>query len=168
MGLRHFKKRIGLAFPKFGRTIRRDIFQMYPKMTPGEREISAMIRNLLSNPDNRVIYSIKSKSVRIQTRDKKYVVSLSTDHIRINLVLIPLNERIGNVLVDRVIDRMESDIDIMDKDVMVDQKEFLSDLNEVFIKTNIESAKRFELVKNTSPKNMESTLSRILGDPINE
>lgn len=168
MNSRHFKKRISLVIPKMSRKIRRDIFQMYSKMTREEREISAMIRNLLSNPENRIIYSIRSKSVRIQTRDKKYAVSLSSDHIRINFVSIPLNERIGNALVDRVIERMESDIDNIDSDAMMDQKEFLSGMNGVFIKTNTESIKRLQLVKDASSRNTESILTRILTDQINE
>lgn len=156
-----------MILPKLGRSIKRDVFQMCPKMTREEREISSMIRNLLSNPENKVIYSIRSKSIRIQTKDKKYVVSLTSSYIRINFVLISLNERIGNLLVDRVVDRMESDIANMDKEVMVDQKEFLTGMNEVFIKANIESAKRLELVKNASSRNIESTLSRIMKEPIN-
>ena len=167
MSLRHLKKRISLAMPKLKRTVKRDIFQMCPKMTREERAISAMIRNLLSNQENRIIYSIRSKSIRIQTKDKKYVVSLTSSYIRINFVLISLNERIGNVLVDRVIDRMESDIANMDNDVMSDQKEFLSGMNDVFVKANVESAKRSQLIKNASSRNIESTLSRIMKEPIN-
>ena len=168
MDLRHFKKRIGLVLPLFSRTIKRDIFQMIPKMTREEREISVMIKNLLNNAENRVIYSTKSKSIRIQTRDKKYIISLTSNSIRINFVLIELNERIGNLLVDRVIDRMESDIDDMDNNVIEDRKKFLNDMNGIFIRGNTEFSKRSELVKNSSSKNIETTLSRILGDSINE
>lgn len=168
MSLRHFKKRIGLVLPKFGRTLKRDIFQMHPKMTREEREISAMVRNLLSNPENRVAYSINGRSIRIQTKDKKYVVSLSSNHIRINFVTVSLNERVGTVLVDRVIKRIESDIAEMDREVMVDQKEFITGMNGVFIKNNVEFIKRSKLVKNAAAGNIESTLSRILKDSMNE
>ena len=168
MSLRHLKKRIGLAIPKIRRTINRDIFQMYPKMTREEREISAIVRNLLSNPENRVAYSIRGRSIRIQTKDKKYVVSLSNNHIRINFVTVSLNERVGTVLVNRVIKRIESDIEEMDREVMTDQKEFITGMNGVFIKNNVEFIKRSKLVKNASTRNIESTLTRILKDSINE
>jgi hypothetical protein len=168
MRLRHFKKRISLILPKAGRTLKRNILQMHPKMTREEREISAMIRNLLSNPENRVFYSLGERSIRIQTKDKKYVVSLNSNHIRINFVTVTLNERIGTVLVERVIERIESDIREMDRYVMMDQKEFITGMNGVFIKNNMEFTKRSKLVKNASSRNIESTLSRILHDSMNE
>jgi hypothetical protein len=168
MSLRHLKKRISLILPKFGRTVKRDILHMSSKMTREEREISAMVRNLLSNPENKVAYSLRERSIRIQTKDRKYVVSLSSNHIRINFVTVSLNERIGTVLVDRVIERIESDIEEMDRDVMADQKEFITGMNGVFIKNNIEFIKRSKLVKNASSRNIESTLSRILQDSMNE
>jgi hypothetical protein len=168
MKLRHLKKRIGLVLPKFGRTLKRNILQMHPKMTREEREISAMIRNLLSNPENKVAYSLRERSIRIQTKDKKYVISLNSNYMKINFVTVTLNERIGTVLVDRVIQRIESDIEEMDRDVMMDQKEFITGMNGVFIKNNIEFTKRSKLIKNASTRNIESTLSGILQDSMNE
>lgn len=168
MNTRNLKKRISLILPKFGRSIRRDIFQLCPKMTSEERKISSMIHNLLSNPENRVIYSVKGKSIRIQTKDRKYVVSLTNSNIRINFVTVSINERIGSVLVDLVINRIESDIAEMDREVISDQKEFLCGMNEVFIKANSEFTKRSEAVKNASSKNIESALSRILRDSMAE
>jgi hypothetical protein len=168
MDTRNLKKRIGLILPKIGRIFRRDVFQMCSKMSREEREISSMVNNLLINPENRVIYSIKGKTIRIQTRDKKYVVLLTSKFIRINFVTVSINERIGNALIDRVINRIESDIEDMDRDVMTDQKEFLTGINNVFIKTNLESTKRSELVKNASAGNIENTLSRILKDSMSE
>ena len=168
MSLRHVKKKISLILPKFGRTVKRDIFQMCPKMTREEREVSSMIRNLLNNPENRVVYSVIGKSIRIQTKDKKYVIALTSKQVRINFVTISINERIGNALVEKVVNRIESDIDMMDEEVISDQKEFLVGMNEVFVKNNTDFMKRSEIIKNASGKNLEGTLSKILKNSLAE
>ena len=148
MSFRHIKKRIGLILPKFGRTVKRDILYLTPKMNRVEREITSIIRNLLSNPENKVVYSVNSKSIRIQTKDRKYVIALTSSQVRINFVNISINERIGSQLFKSVIDRIESEIEVMDNDVISDHKEFLSSMNGIFMKTNAEFNKRTAMVKN--------------------
>jgi hypothetical protein len=168
MRFRHIKKRIGLIFPKFSRTVKRDILYISPKMNREEREITSIIRNLLSNPENNVVYSVNSKSIRIQTKDKKYVIALTNSQVRINFVTIPINERIGSQLFESVIDRMESEIAVMDNDVISDHKEFLSSMNSIFMKNNVEFVKRSAMVKNVSARNMDTKLSNILINSISE
>jgi len=168
MSFRHVKKRISLMLPKFGRTVKRDILYITPKMNREEREITSIIRNLLENPENRVVYSVNSKSIRIQTKDKKYLIALTNSQVRINFVNVTINERIGNRLFKSVIARIEDEIEAMDNDVVSDHKEFLSNMNGIFLRSNAEFAKRSSLVKKASSKNIETTLSRILHDSVNE
>lgn len=168
MSFRHIKKRIGLILPKFGRTVKRDILYLTPKMNRVEREITSIIRNLLSNPENKVVYSVNSKSIRIQTKDRKYVIALTSSQVRINFVNITINERIGSHLFKSVIDRIESEIEVMDNDVISDHKEFLSSMNGIFMKTNAEFSKRTQIVKNVSARNMDAKLSNILINSVNE
>ena len=168
MSFRHIKKRIGLILPKFGRTVKRDILYITPKMNRVEREITSIIRNLLSNPENKVVYSVNSKSIRIQTKDRKYVIALTSSQVRINFVNISINERIGSQLFKSVIDRIESEIEVMDNDVISDHKEFLSSMNGIFMKTNAEFNKRTAMVKNVSARNMDAKLSNILINSVNE
>jgi hypothetical protein len=168
MSFRHIKKRIGLILPKFGRTVKRDILYLTPKMNRVEREITSIIRNLLSNPENKVVYSVNSKSIRIQTKDRKYVIALTSSQVRINFVNITINERIGSHLFKSVIDRIESEIEVMDNDVISDHKEFLSSMNGIFMKTNAEFNKRTAMVKNVSERNMDAKLSNILINSVNE
>jgi hypothetical protein len=137
-------------------------------MTREEREIASIVRNLLANPENNVIYSVNSKSIRIQTKDKKYVIALTNRQVRINFVNIPINERIGDKLFKSVIARIEAEIEVMDNDVISDHKKFLSSMNGIFVKSNAEFAKRSSLVKKASAGNIESTLSKILHDSVNE
>ena len=168
MSFRHIKKRIGLILPKFSRTIKRDVLYISPKMNREEREITSIIRNLLSNPENKVVYSVNSKSIRIQTKDKKYVIALTSGQVRINFVNISINERIGSKLFKNVISRIEDEISVMDNDVASDHKEFLRSMNGIFMKSNAEFSKGSEAVKNASQKNIESALSRILKDSMTE
>lgn len=168
MSFRHIKKRIGLILPKFSRTIKRDVLYISTKMNREEREITSIIRNLLSNPENKVVYSVNSKSIRIQTKDKKYVIALTSGQVRINFVNISINERIGSKLFKNVISRIEDEISVMDNDVASDHKEFLRSMNGIFMKSNAEFSKRSEAVKNASQKNIESALSRILKDSMTE
>jgi hypothetical protein len=56
----------------------------------------------------------------------------------------------------------------MDNDVASDHKEFLRRMNGIFMKSNVEFAKRTEMVKNVSPKNMDVKLSNILINSVNE
>jgi tRNA(Ile)-lysidine synthase TilS/MesJ len=168
MSFRHIRRRIGLILPKFGRGIKRNIFCISPKMNREEREITSIIRNLLENPENKVVYSVNSKSIRIQTKDKKYVIALTAGWVRINFVDISINERIGSKLFKNVISRIENEISVMDNDVASDHKEFLRRMNGIFMKSNAEFSKRSEAVKNASQKNIESALSRILKDSMME
>jgi dTDP-glucose pyrophosphorylase len=168
MSFRHVKKRIGLILPKFGRTVKRDILYISPKMNREEREITSIIRNLLSNSENKVVYSVNSKSIRIQTKDKKYVIALTSSQVRINFVNISINERIGGQLFKSVINRIEAEIEVMDNDVISDHKEFLSNMNGIFMKSNAEFTKRTAIVKNVSARNMDSKLSNILINSVNE
>jgi hypothetical protein len=168
MSFRHVKKRISLILPKFGRTVKRDILYITPKMNREERQIKSIIKNLLENPENKIIYSINSKTIRIQTKDKKYVIALTNRQVRINFVNITINERIGSQLFEIVIARIESEIEAMDNDVVSDHKKFLSNMNDIFLRSNIEFVKRSSLVKKASSKNIETALSRILQDSVNE
>jgi hypothetical protein len=168
MSFRHIKRRIGLILPKFGRSIKRDILYISPKMNREEREITSIIRNLLSNPENKVVYSVNSKSIRIQTKDKKYVIALTGSQVRINFVSISINERIGSKLFKSVINRIEDEISVMDNDVISDHKEFLSSMNGVFMRSNAEFNKRTQMVKNISSRNMDAKISNILINSFNE
>lgn len=168
MSFRHIKKRISLILPKFGRTIKRDILYITPKMNREEREITSIVKNLLENPENKVVYSVNSKSIRIQTKDKKYVIALTNSQVKINFVNITINERIGGKLFKSVIARIENEIEVMDNDVISDHKEFLSSMNGVFVRSNAEFIKRASLVKKASSRNIESTLSKILENSMNE
>lgn len=167
MSFRHVKKRIGLILPKFSRTVKRDILYISPKMNREEREITSIIRNLLSNPENKVVYSVNSKSIRIQTKDRKYVIALTSSQVRINFVTININERIGGQLFNSVINRIEGEIEVMDNDVISDHKEFLSSMNGIFMKTNAEFNKKTEMVKNASVRNVDAKLSNILINSLN-
>ncbi len=168
MSFRHIKKRISLILPKFGRTVKRDILYITPKLTREEREITSIIRNLLINPENKVVYSVNSKSIRIQTRDKKYVISLTSSQVRINFVNIKINERVGGKLFKSVIDRIEDEVEEMDRGVISENAGFLSTMNSIFVRNNEEFSKRSSLVKKASSKNIENTLTRILQNSINE
>jgi len=157
-----------LILPKFGRTVKRDILYITPKLTREEREITSIIRNLLINPENKVVYSVNSKSIRIQTRDKKYVISLTSSQVRINFVNIKINERVGGKLFKSVIDRIEDEVEEMDRGVISENAGFLSTMNSIFVRNNEEFSKRSSLVKKASSKNIENTLTRILQNSINE
>jgi hypothetical protein len=163
MNIRLFKKRTKLILPMVGRFIKRDVFHMDSKMTREEREILSIIRKLLENPETKVIFSPNSGSVRLQTRDKKYVVSAESKCIKVNYTEVQVGEKVGKFIMSLILHRIESEVVSMDRDILAERKDFLHEVNNSMSRINLDFYKKIEIIKNSHSEIATSEISKIIG-----
>ena len=151
-------KRFKLIFPKIARSFRRNVFMTEIKHTNEERCIKSIVRNLLFNPDSKVIYSPIKKSIRIQTRDKKHTLCISRNSISINHSRFSLRDMFGSYLLGECIKRIEEEIDIMDSSIDFDRGKFLHDVKNSTIKGMDEYVRKMEILEKSNPDKIEESI----------
>ena len=151
-------RKLKLFLPKIIRSSRRVLFITDMKHTGEERLIKSIVCNFLSNPDCKVIYSPLKKSVRIQTRDKKHTISVSTNFIYINDSHFSIRDLFGSHLLEKCIGRIESDIQIMDSFINSERSNFLKEIKNSSVRAIHEYERRIEILEKSSSDNMEEII----------
>lgn len=141
MNLRRLKKRMSLNFVRFSRIATGKSSEIKHRRSKNERMIIRIVRSVINVPDSRVYYSPKSSRFFLHTKDRRYIISMDSESIRITnhhfFFNSDLRSSVSDELMGLAFSRIEEDMIKLESASIFNENIFL---NEVYssIKENSE------------------------------
>lgn len=141
MNLRRLKKRMSLNFVRFSRIATGRSSEIRHRRSKNERMIIRIVRSVINVPDSRVYYSPKSSRFFLHTKDRRYIISMDSESIRITnhhfFFNSDLRSSVSDELMGLAFSRIEEDMIKLESASIFNENIFL---NEVYssIKENSE------------------------------
>lgn len=141
MNLRRLKKRMSLNFVRFSRIATGRSSEIKHRRSKNERMIIRIVRSVINVPDSRVYYSPKSSRFFLHTKDRRYIISMDSESIRITnhhfFFNSDLRSSVSDELMGLAFSRIEEDMIKLESASIFNENIFL---NEVYssIKENSE------------------------------
>jgi hypothetical protein len=132
MNLRRFKKRVKLSFARFSRIATGRSSEIRRRKSKNERMIVRIVRSVLNVPDSRVYYSHKSSRFFLHTKDRRYIISMDSESIRITnhhfFFNSDLRSSVSDELINLAFSRIEEDMIKLESASIFNENIFLTEV----------------------------------------
>ena len=133
------------------------------QVTKKERTLRKIIRGVLQDPENRVLYSPESYRIFAHNKTKTYIISFDDREIRITnhkfFSSFSVNPEFGRILIREAYDRIENDLRELESESVCNEDFFL---NEVCDNLTDTSTKKSKVQENFIPENSEKYFQELM------
>lgn len=132
MNLRRLKKRMSLNFVRFSRIATGRSSEIKHRRSKNERMIIRIVRSVINVPDSRVYYSPKSSRFFLHTKDRRYIISMDSESIRITnhhfFFNSDLRSSVSDELMGLAFSRIEDDMIKLESASIFNENIFLNEV----------------------------------------
>jgi hypothetical protein len=132
MNLRRLKKRMSLNFVRFSRIATGRSSEIKHRRSKNERMIIRIVRSVINVPDSRVYYSPKSSRFFLHTKDRRYIISMDSESIRITnhhfFFNSDLRSSVSDELMGLAFSRIEEDMIKLESASIFNENIFLNEV----------------------------------------